>query len=217
MIPDEKSYYIRPHYTPQGKLTFFIEFYDEFWDNGFTSDYYIVSPMDIYFEATSNSGRYPSVPKNSKRIVASDYARLEKIVKQSKLSAMDMIRKHWRPLDRQICVGDYLVHYRPADEYNDEPNCELDEILSVRDKSYWANTISITKNYFEVWHLPFLSDNEYISDWLQCKASGITPDEDLGEYYLINKEIYDKTKALVGTTCEQMYTECKRILKWKEE
>ena len=147
-------------------------------DNWYTDETYIIDSDDIYFEAASWNGFDAERFDGDKIISRKEYDRLKDIVESARISIVESLKKVAKERDRELQVGDYLLHYYvDHEEWCDSDNIQhvhhevistCYKILEISDDRYRVvNLLSIDNNYFryEAHECELIED--YEKEWVE--------------------------------------------------
>ena len=146
---EENSYYIR-YRINKGREYATLFYYDEIWEDGFSSEEYSISDCHVYYESANWHGISPNSFYNGTRILTRQFQRWvneikrtkEKLIQFGKGAGIDTVSK----LKEGDCVFCAISPSDSEDKYDEFWFC-LFEITSVDDDFIIAKKILIDSNY----------------------------------------------------------------------
>ena len=144
---EENSYYIR-YRINKGREYATLFYYDEIWEDGFSSEEYSISDCHVYYESANWHGNSPNSFYCGTRILTRQFQRWvneikrtkEKLIQFGKGAGIDNVSK----LKEGECVFCTIPPYDP--EYDKILYCFLD-IISINNDFINAKEILIDSNY----------------------------------------------------------------------
>lgn len=183
---------------------------DEVGEDWYTDETYIVDSDHIYYEDASWTGYIARRIDGDKIILKKDYNRLKAMVESARVSIVESLKKVAKERNRELQVGDYLLHYYvDHEEWYDSDNIQhvhhevistCYKILEISDDRYRVvNLLSIDNNYFryEAHECELIED--YEKEWVE-------------DALLINEEQYDKAIATALDVRDKVIEKIRKLL-----
>ena len=127
--------------------------FQEVWENGYSEDYYSIDKESVYYEDASHHGVDPRRISPGTYVMKKQYLRWIKQIKQSKETALRMLRENSSLVNRNLEVGDTIFYIWKDDE--EEEKYRLDDeyygmkIVNITEDCIFAQTIQITEHHFD--------------------------------------------------------------------
>ena len=183
---------------------------DEVGEDWYTDETYIVDSDHIYYEDASWTGSIARRIDGDKIILKKDYNRLKDMVESARVSIVESLKKVAKERDRELQVGDYLLHYYvDHEEWCDSDNIQhvhhevistCYKILEISDDRYRVvNLLSIDKNYFRYKPHECELIEDYEKEWVENAL-------------LINEEQCSKAIAAALDVKEKVIEKIRKLL-----